>query len=282
MGQNYHSLVLLNDGTVKGFGSNYYGQLGLGNNTDSTTPTLIPSLSNVKQISCGVNYTLVLLNDGTVKGFGHNAYGQLGLGNTTTTISTPTLIPSLSNVKQIACGGYYSLVLLNDGTVKGFGLNSNGQLGLGNVDTPKSTPVLIPSLTNVKQISCGNNFSLALLNDGTVKAFGYNVQGELGLGNVTSPYMSPTLISSLTNVNQIVCGNNFSLALLNDGTVKGFGQNSNGQLGLGNVDTPKSTPVLIPSLSNIVLLWDNIVLLVILRKRFVMFVTDTKSAYGIK
>jgi len=277
-----HSLVLLNDGTVKGFGYNINGQLGLGNvTTPITSPTLIPSLTNVKQISCGSSHSLVLLNNGTVKSFGYNAQGQLGLGNVTTPYMSPTLIPNITNVNQISCGNAHSLVLLNDGTVKGFGRNDYGQLGLGN--TANSTiPTLIPNLSNVKQIAGGVYYSLVLLNDGTVKAFGYNSDGELGLGNTTISYTTPTLIPSLSNVNQIVCGSLHSLALLNDGTVKAFGYNTYGQLGLGNVVTPYTTPTLIPNLSNVTLLWDNYTLLVILRNIFVMFRTDTKSVYAIK
>jgi len=246
---NGHSLVLLNDGTVKAFGYNTSGQLGLGNTTPYTSPIVIPSLTNVKQISCGSNHSLVLLNDGTVYGFGNNI-GQLGLGNTTDQHS-PTLISSLSNVNQIACGSSHSLVLLNDGTVKAFGYNNNGQLGLGNTTSPYTTPTLIPSLTNVTQISGGQNYSLVLLNGGTVKAFGYNGYGQLGLGNTTTSITTPTLIPSLTNVKQISCGNIRSLVLLNGGTVKAFGYNGDGRLGLGNTTTPITTPTLIPSLTNV-------------------------------
>jgi len=273
----YHSLVLLNDGTVKACGQNTYGQLGLGNtNVGYTTPTLIPSLSNVKQISCGGSHSLALLNDGTVKSFGMNTNGQLGLGNITTPYTTPTLISSLSNVKQIACGGNHSLVLLNDGTVKSCGQNGYGQLGLGNTTTYLA-PTLIPSLTNVNQIACGQSHCLVLLNDSTLMGFGDNQYGELGLGNKVTPQSTPILISSLTNIKQISCGMGHSLVLLNDSTVKSFGNNYNGQLGFTS-SAPYTTLTLISSLSNISLLWDNI----ILRKRFIMYLADTKSTYACK
>jgi len=248
-GGGYHSLVLLNDGTVKAFGMNSNGELGLDNTIDKNIPTL-STLSNVKQIVGSNCFSLALLNDGTVMGFGWNANGELGLGNVDTPYMSPTLIPSLTNVKQIACGNSHSLVLLNDGTVMVFGNNTYGQLGLGNTANSTS-PTLIPNLTNVKQIACGVFHSLVLLNDGTVKAFGFNAAGQLGLGNTTTPYTTPTLIPNITNVKQIEGGGYHSLILLNDGTVMGFGYNNNGQLGLGNVTTPYTTPTLIPNLSNV-------------------------------
>jgi len=274
-GQSY-SLVLLNNGTVYGFGRNSSGQLGLGNTISPyTSPTLIPSLTNVKQISCGSSHSLALLNDGTVYGFGGNYYGQLGLGNNTSIINTPTLISGMSNVKQISCGTNHSLALLTDGTVKSFGRNIYGNLGLNNTND-YNRPTLIPSLSDVSQITCGADHSLVLLNDGTVKGFGANQFGNLGLGNTTYQYNSPTLITGLTNVKQISGGGNYSVVLLNDGTVKGFGDNTYGQLGLGNTTSPCTTPTLITTLSNVVLLWDNIVV----RTRFVMFVDINKVSYS--
>jgi len=171
----------------------------------------------------------------------------------------------------------HSLVLLNDGTVKAFGDNIEGQLGLGNTTSPITSPALISSLSNVKQIGCGGTYSLVLLNDGTVKAFGYNTSGQLGLGNVTTPITSPTLIPSLINVKLIACGGEYSLALLSDGTVKGFGQNTHAQLGLGNIVSPKSTPTLIPNINNAAFLWDNTLFSI---TRFVMFLSDAKSIYS--
>ncbi|MEM0173169.1 MAG: hypothetical protein QXI16_01525, partial [Sulfolobaceae archaeon] len=90
-----------------------------------------------------------LLNDGTVKACGNNSYGQLGIGNTTSQTS-PVTVP-ISNVKQIACGYYYTLFLLNDGTVKACGDNGSGQLGIGNTSNQVS-PVTV-QISNVKLVA---------------------------------------------------------------------------------------------------------------------------------
>ena len=84
MGSNYHSIFLLNDGTVRTVGHNGYGQCGTGNTTHPQLSLYtIPNLNNVKQISCGGNHTVFLLKDGTVRTVGRNDYGQCGTGNTT-------------------------------------------------------------------------------------------------------------------------------------------------------------------------------------------------------
>lgn len=67
-----------------------------------------------------------------------------------------------------------SCCVLFDGTVKTCGLNNHGQLGLGDL-VNRNIPILIPNLTNVKQVSCGGyNHTLFLLNDGNVKLCGNN------------------------------------------------------------------------------------------------------------
>ena len=77
---DYHTVVLLEDGTVKAWGSNFNGQLGDGTTVDKSVPTSIPGLSNVKQLAAGFYHTVVLIEDGTVKAWGSNYDGQLGDG----------------------------------------------------------------------------------------------------------------------------------------------------------------------------------------------------------
>ena len=235
MASIYHSFVLLNDGTVFAFGENSYGQLGVGDTYNRTSPVQVP-ISNVKDIVT-VSYdngsppypafTYFLLNDGTVKACGYNAYGQLGIGDTTNQAS-PVTVP-VSNVKQIVAGGYHVFFLLNDGTVKACGYNAYGQLGIGN--TTNQTSVVDVPISNVKQIACGTHHTVFLLNDGTVKACGYNAYRQLGIGNATNQ-ASPVTVP-VSNVRQVVCGAYNTFFLLSDGTAMACGLNDCGQLGVG-------------------------------------------------
>jgi alpha-tubulin suppressor-like RCC1 family protein len=88
-----------------------------------------------------------------------------------------------------------------------------------------STPVLIPSFTNVVQVSAGESHSLFRLSDGSVYSTGLNTNGQLGLNNniaQTSPIKITILI---TNTTQISTGPFHSLCLSNTGNVYSFGQN---------------------------------------------------------
>jgi len=222
-----HSLTLKIDGTVWAWGVNSVGQLGNGTTTSSNTPVQVSGLTVVAAIAAGGNHSLALKNDGTVWTWGHNVFGQLGNG-TTTSSNTPVQV--LTGAKAIAAGYNHSLALKDDGTVWAWGYNLYGQLGDGTTTTNSITPVQVLNITGAKAIAAGGNHSLALKDDGTVWAWGYNLYGQLGDGlnsNRTTP------VQVLTGANAIAAGFSHSLALKDDGTVWAWGANNTGQLGDG-------------------------------------------------
>jgi alpha-tubulin suppressor-like RCC1 family protein len=207
-----HTVVVLNNGQVYSFGLNNLGQLGhltaLNLTAGTSTPTLIPNISNATAVSCGNDFTLILLTNGQVISFGSNQYGQLGRStNIGTTLSNylPTIIPDISNVISISCGASHSTLLLNNGVVLTFGLNDRGQIGhRANAGTtlPNGTPAIINDISNATAIASGSSHTLILLSNGRSRVFGYNNYGQLGNGyklvnNI--PYMPQDLAYNLDN-----------------------------------------------------------------------------------
>lgn len=250
-----HSLALLSNGTVKAWGLNLNGELGLGSMINQDTPQQIPSssLSNVVAVAAGWNHSLALLANGTVMAWGIGEYGRLGLGNTTNQ-STPQQIPvgTLNNVVAIAAGGGHSLALCANGAVLAWGWNTSGQLGSGNT-TNQLFPQQVPatSLNNVLSVVAGGTHSFAQLSNGKVMAWGDDYYGQLGLGGTPFPGIQPAPLqisaNSLSNVSALAAGAWHSLALTSDGAVKSWGWNSSGTLGLGyttfgGVATPQTIP----------------------------------------
>ena len=230
-------------------GQNNLGQLGLSDIVIRSTFTIVPGLSNLKDIAVGQNHTIALKTDGTVWTVGENGtYGQLGLSDIVNR-STFTSVPGLNNVKAISNGFSASMVLKNDGTLWTVGRNTQGQLGLSDV-SHRSIFTSVPGLNNVKRISNFGYFHMTILkNDGTVWGCGYNGNGQLGLSYLTSR-STFTSVPGLTNIKSISGGYNHSVALKTDGTVWVCGRNAEGQLGLSDL-TDRSIFTSVPGLSNV-------------------------------
>ncbi len=255
------SLALKREGTVWGWGDNFRGQLGDGTTTGSTSPVQSwnGQLEGVSALDAGGNHAVALLSDGTVRTWGDNQYGQLGDGTVTNSTTAPKQLKYTGNLSMlvpqrqvvaVAAGYNHSLALLSDGSVRAWGNNSSGQLG-DNTLTNRSSAIQVETgrgyLSGVRAIAAGSNHSLALLNDGTVWAWGYNISGQLGDGSTTSRFLpvqvkyAGALGTPLTGVVAIAASVNNSMALLSDGTVRTWGQNNDGQLG-DNTYIDKSNP----------------------------------------
>ena len=251
------SLALTADGQVYAWGDDQYGQLGRyvanGNTLGSATPVLVPfpNGANIVAIAAGQDFSLALDADGTVYTWGRNQYGQLGSGTASnnTFFNSPQAVASsdgtgnLSAIVGIAAGGYHGLALRADGTVYAWGYNSNGQLGNGvnGAGTDSALPVVVRTLSGVTQVAAGQYHSLALVSAGTVYAWGYNNDGELGSGGGGSVSLA-RVIPSFPNVVQIAAGQYHSLALTTDGLLYAWGRNDSGQLGNGSSGANATRP----------------------------------------
>jgi alpha-tubulin suppressor-like RCC1 family protein len=249
-----HDLALLSNGTVMAWGDDTFGQLGNGvasANGDSEAPAPVSGLSGVTAVAAGDEHSLALLSNGTVMAWGDNADGQLGDGSTAGS-AVPVAVKGLTGVTAIAAGSLFSLALLSNGTVMSWGSNLDGQLG-DDSETNSDVPVPVQGLTGVTAISAGGRFALALLSGQTVMSWGDNSNDQLGDGmDVSTQPLStvPVPVVSITGVEAVSAGFQHAAALLSDGTVMVWGDNSFFQLarpngfpgGISDSDTPLTVP----------------------------------------
>jgi alpha-tubulin suppressor-like RCC1 family protein len=208
-----HGLALKNDGTVRAWGANYYGELGNG----AKDPTYVPvkmKIDDVKATSAGCSHGLSLKENGTVKSWGDNVTGQLGNGASLPGAdkTVPVRVVNLTGVEAMATGGYHSLALLGSGKVKSWGSNSDGQLGNGTSGTNRRAPGDVIGLDNVRSISGGESYSLAVLESGSARAWGHNFEGQLGNGTFNNFSDVPAAVKNLTSIKNIDGGYQFTLA----------------------------------------------------------------------
>ena len=231
-----HTIILKNDGTLWGCGANSSGQLGLGDtNYRNTFTEITTNTNNIKSVCCGRDCTFILKNDGTLWSCGHNTYGQLGLGNKTNRTTFTQVTTNTNDIKEIYCGAFYALILKNNGTLWGSGKNDYGEMGLGSISGTATFTQITTNTDDIKQVYCiGASHNFILKNDGTLWSCGYNGNGNLGLGDTSYRTTFTQVTTNADNIKSICCGCHFTLVLKNDGTLWGCGNNSSGQLGLGD------------------------------------------------
>jgi alpha-tubulin suppressor-like RCC1 family protein len=212
---------------------------------------IVVSSVSASMVSAGSFHTCALVG-GFVECWGNNDYGQLGDG-TTTQRTSPVKLASPTNVTQISAGKYHTCALRSDGTVYCWGQNSAGELGDGTL-TDRSSPVQVQAspgvnLTDVAQVSSGGRFTCALMNNGTIRCWGYGPFGQMGNGTTGTNNPTPVQVSGITTATQISAGMNHACALLSGGTVDCWGFNrdqqyaNSGQLGDGTTVQQSSVPV---------------------------------------
>ncbi|HWB80872.1 MAG TPA: hypothetical protein VG755_38180, partial [Nannocystaceae bacterium] len=254
MGSELSACVALRDGgTVRCFGMNMHGQLGLGS-TDfdaHATPAEVPGLDGVVDVSTNGRHACALRSDGSVRCWGDNSYGQLGDGTTTHRFS-PVDVSGLSAVNegpQVATGMYHGCGLRSDGTVKCWGDNSEGQIGDG-TQIDRTSATLVGGLSNVTDVAAGGRHTCALVDDSTVRCWGRNASGELGDDSASGVRSTaPVVVYALDIVTQLAAGDGSTCALRSDGTVACWGSNVYGQLGDG-FNTSADVPVLVSGMSD--------------------------------
>jgi E3 ubiquitin-protein ligase HERC4 len=162
-----HSVALTVCGNALAWGSNEFGQLGLGHFNDKRTPTHL-DITNTHQVACGQDHTVFLSKGGSVSTCGSNRYGQLGRGEKGYHYSLPAIIMSIaftSPIGQVACGKYHTVLLEKyHGQLISFGRCHKGQVGINQfteyIHMPASpfvflTPPDPDSLTETSTIAKG-------------------------------------------------------------------------------------------------------------------------------
>ncbi|XP_028338589.1 X-linked retinitis pigmentosa GTPase regulator isoform X3 [Physeter macrocephalus] len=232
-----HTAVITGNNKLFMFGSNNWGQLGLGSKSTVNKPTCVKALKleKVKFAACGRNHTLVSTEGGKVYAAGGNTEGQLGLGDTEerNTFHLISFFTSQHKIKQLSAGFNTSAALTEDGKLFMWGDNSEGQIGLQNIAS-----ICVPHQVTIGKpiswISCGYYHSAFVTTEGELYTFGEPECGKLGLPEkLLVNHRVPQLVPGIPQkVIQVACGGGHTVALT-ENAVYSFGLGQFGQLGLG-------------------------------------------------
>jgi len=265
----YHTCAILVNGTVKCWGYNGYGQLGLGDTMNrgdapgqmgSALPRVFfPQRGPVKQLALGYYHTCALDTEGDAYCWGYNYYGQLGYGHTNNLGDNPGEVfggmpQVVIETQKIVAGNFHTCALKYGGAVWCWGYNGYGQLGAGDTQNRRdgvNNSFAIPNLGTGRRaidIAAAGYSTCALLDNQTVKCWGYNGVGTLGLGDAVTRGNAPGQMGdSLPAVDvgfsgfplkEIVAGRYHVCAVrANNSWPKCWGYNFAGQLGLGDTNS---------------------------------------------
>ena len=238
-----HTVAIKDDGTLWAWGNNQFGPLGDGTTTQRNTPTQEETEStNWSYVAAGAYHTVAIKDDGTLWAWGNNISGRLGDG-TTTHRNTPTQEATGSNNwSYVAVGETHTVAIKDDGTLWAWGNNQFGQLGDGTT-TQRDTPTQeATESNNWSYVAAGAYHTVAIKDDGTLWAWGYNQFGQLGDGTTTQRDTPTQEVTESTNWSYVAAGQSHTVAIKDDGTLWAWGTNGYGQLGDGSdiiVNTPK-------------------------------------------
>lgn len=204
------------------------------------------AMTDLVAIEAGGSHSCGIAEGGGVWCWGNNATGQLGDALVGTVRAIPRRVSNMNAVKAVslALGTSHTCALTDTGDLWCWGLNLNGQVGRANLSLVQSVPVQLDIRLNdvpVKftQVSAGNMHTCAVSTASQAWCWGTDEMGQLGRNNLSSGGSAPGLVYPyhIGTVRSISAGGEHTCAVNTSGTAWCWGDNSEGQLGVGNVGT---------------------------------------------
>jgi alpha-tubulin suppressor-like RCC1 family protein len=235
------------------WGSNAYGQLGIGGQAPASRPARVGIEGVVfTSISAGDSHTCAVTSGGAVYCWGSNAGGKLGAGGPPGGGHTvPTLVAGRVAFRSVSAGYFHTCGVARDGTTYCWGRNEQGEVGT-TARTASTTPVRVAGGLASRLVMAAPefDFSCAVGPNGTLRCWGSGCYGQLGLDTLTEMCGTPPMPCSTTpaavrtpEAIQAVSGNfSHACALTTSGAALCWGDNNEGQLGQGNVGERVPTP----------------------------------------
>jgi len=242
---------LTTSGQLYSWGHNLNGELGLGDQTNRASPNAVLGGLTFSQVLGTYNGIYGLTVSGQLYAWGSNSNGALGVGDTIYRSSPVAVVGGLTFSRIFSdYNGSNVYGLTPGGKLYAWGANSNGSLGIGN-SVPQSSPVAVLgglTFSNMGVGSASGDSAFAMTGTGQVYAWGANVFGQLGIGNILNQSSPVAVVGGLT-FSQIIPSYSYTFGLTTTGALYGWGINANGELGSGNTTTVSSPVAVVGGLT---------------------------------
>jgi alpha-tubulin suppressor-like RCC1 family protein len=195
-------------------------------------------------VATGALHTCGIRADGTLWCWGYNYYGELGTGSQTPQDRPQQVTtPAAGGWASITTGGGHTCAIRTNGTLWCWGSNGLGQLGIGShTDQDRPQQVTAPAAGGWASVTGGGGHTCAIRTNGTLWCWGYNIYGQLGIGNHTDQDRPQQVTTPAAGGWASVTGGDYyTCATRTGGTLWCWGDNSYGDLGIGS-QTPQDRP----------------------------------------
>jgi alpha-tubulin suppressor-like RCC1 family protein len=243
-----HSCAIVNDGQISCWGSNANGQLGFDTVVieKSSSPLIVPGISNAVAVGVGDAHSCALLETGEVNCWGKNDKRQLGNGSNVASHTVVNVI-NLNQAIMLSVGENHSCALQNDQQVVCWGDNARDQLGLVGDLGVVAEPSIVSNINDAVHVSAGDRHSCAVLGSGKINCWGSSSLGDAARTNASTV---PVEVQNIKDATMVAAGDNYTCAVLASGHASCWGWGYEGRLGNGS-NSATDTPVRVSGLDNV-------------------------------
>lgn len=208
----YNTCAVLDNGHIKCWGNNGYGQIGNGSTAMfgvETLPTdIVPvdpldwgELNSFRKLDFGTNHVCGVTTIDRVWCWGYNLSGQVGDGSVTTKKTKPLAVQGLPGpVRDVAAGDNFSCAAMESGSVYCWGSGSKGTIGNGRKDSSNPVPQLVEGIGNAIALSATYQHVCALLADGRAMCWGAGDYGQLGDGQKITSSVPVSVLNGKSDI----------------------------------------------------------------------------------
>jgi alpha-tubulin suppressor-like RCC1 family protein len=234
-------------------GRNQYGQRGVGDDASRTYATTVTHadgspISNVESLSVGWQHACAVVESGALWCWGRNDKGRISGGGGANAVSPTAVLGAdgtpVRTAQSVHCGQGHTCPVLGDDMVWCWGRNGDGQLGVGSNTNTNALTVPVAMLKNVQSLSVGYSpQNCALLENATLRCWGENSCGSLGVGDIMDGATPVTVTAGIGDARSVSCGYRYTCAVgAHDDKFWCWGRNYQYQLGLDGPNTKRLVP----------------------------------------